>query len=102
MEGCNVPILAQLANASASIIRSTLKSDDYTFEVTKSLVNVLYNLVIVGSIPADSYTKSFLDRKAQLVLALVSRSKPLWWKHQQLIHNPALVQVIAKSCPNVA
>lgn len=99
MESCNVAALAPLAHASPKTIRDTLSSEA-KFEVTKSLVNLLYNIVVVGSVRVNDDTKSFIDRRVELVLALVSRSKPLWWKQQQLIHNPALVRTIVQACPD--
>lgn len=99
MEGCNTALLAPLVDASSAAVRKVLSSEGSSYEVTKSLVNLLYNITIVGSIPSDSDTRQFLDRKAELVLDLVSPTKPLWWKQKQFLHNPALVRTIAKTCP---
>ena len=102
MDGCRSDILTSLAHATEEQIVVAIETETKYLEVTKSVLNVLYNIVSIGSIPISGATKSYLDNNSDLVLDLVSKSKPLWWKRQQLKRNPALAKIVAKTCPTAA
>ena len=92
-------IVLRMRNASRAQIRLELRNESRAREVTKALLNLLYNIVVVGSVPISAAGKSFLDRNSAMVLALISKSRPLWWKKIQLMRLGSFVRVIAAACP---
>ncbi len=102
MEGCAVDLVSRLLQVSRPDVRRMLKNESRQLELTKSLLNLLHNIVIVGSVPVSPTQKAFFDAHSNLVLSLTSKSKSLKWKKDQLEKNVALVLNIAASCPIVA
>jgi hypothetical protein len=102
MENFEHELVCQLARVNRAQIKRRLKDESGRLELTKSLLNLLYNIVKVGSVPVSETQKRFFDRNATLVLKLLNKSTSLKWKKQQLQRNAALVLNIAASCPTVA
>lgn len=101
MEGCAVGRVSEISQAPRRKVRRIIESESDLLEVTKSLLNILYNIIIVGSIPCTTTQRSFFDKNADLVLQLLSRARPLHWKKQALQENISLVINIAASCHTV-
>jgi hypothetical protein len=101
MDGVDIELVRVVAKLSKSEVRKILKAEGRQFEVTKSLLNLLYNLVKVGSIPVSSHQREFLDERAGSVLSLLSDGKNLEQKKKILLSQPELVLNIAASCPSV-
>ena len=101
MEGCVVGRLSEIAQGTRRQVKKILDSESDQLEVTKSLVNILYNLVIVGSITPTPIQRTFFDKHSELVFQLVSKSRPLYWKKQELRDNITLVIHISTSCLTV-
>ena len=95
-------IIRQFPDLSKRKIKTILRSESSRLEVTKSLLDIVYNLVVVGSVPASTTQKEYLDQHSALVWQLLSKSKSLGWKKALLGNNIPLVVVIAASCPTVA
>ena len=98
MDNCDV-IVASFPKLSKRKVLTILTSEGSQRPVTKSLLNLLYNIVIVGSLPVSRLQKTFLDHHSDLVLDLLSSSKSLAWKKAALEANVKLVLHIAASCP---
>ena len=102
MEGCAVGRVADITRVPRRQVKRILDSESDQLEVTKSLVNILYNIVIVGSVPPTETQRAFFDKHSDIVFQLVSRSKALYWKKEALRENISLVINIAASCHTVA
>jgi len=102
MENIDIAAVQQLTRVSRTKLRQLLKSESRQLELSKSLLNLLHNIIRVGSVPVSETQKRFFDKNANLVLKLLDRRQPLAWKKSQLERNAALVLNIASSCPVVA
>jgi hypothetical protein len=102
MDGCATDIISQISQTPRAAVSLILKGETNNFQVTRSLLNLLHNAVIVGSLPVSHTQRQFFDSKADLVRQLLSNSKSLAWKKALLIGHPALVINIAALCPTVA
>jgi hypothetical protein len=102
MEGCDSALISRLLQVSRADVRRLLKNESTQLELTKSLLNLLHNIVIVGSVPVSPIQKAFFDAHSNLVLLLTSKSKSLKWKKTKLEKNIALVLNIAAACPIAA
>ncbi len=81
--------------------RAVLNGESRELEVTKSLLNVLDNAVLVGSIPVSPVQKEYLDQHSAVVWQLLAKSGSLSAKKALLQANIPLVVAIAASCPTV-
>ena len=68
--------------------------------MTKSLLNLLYNTVVVGSVRTTTTQRDTLDKNRRIVWQLLSDRRSLAWKKRTLEANPALVILIASTCPD--
>ena len=102
MEGCDTDVIARISRTPRAQVYRILKFESDRFEVTKSLLNLLFNAVIVGSLPVSSTQKTYFDNNADLVHNLVGTSKSLSWKKKELTDNSSLAINIAALCPTVA
>ena len=98
MEGCDVKVIEQIPRLPRSRVRQLLKEESSDLEITKSLLNLLFNIVSVASVPVSRTQKAYFDQHADLVLALLGR-RSLKWKKAQLEREIGLVLNIAASCP---
>lgn len=102
MEGFDIETIALIPRISRQQVSRLVQNEPSSLPVTKSLLNLLYNIVQVGSVPVSQTQKAYLDSHSELVLALLTKTRSLKWKKTQLERNPALVINIAASCPTVA
>lgn len=102
MEGCDVDIISKIAKTPRAQVQRILKFESDHLEITRSLLNLLYNAVIVGSLPVSSTQKAYFDSNAEQVRHLIGTSKSIIWKKQELTENSALTINIAALCPTVA
>lgn len=102
MDGCDIEIISQLSRTSRYQVSKIINSESIELEITKSLLNLLYNIVHIGSVPVSPTQKAYFDKHSQLVFDLLKKSKSLKWKKAQLENNVSLVINIAASCPTVA
>jgi hypothetical protein len=72
--------------------------DGHKYELTKSAINLLHNIVNTDSIPADTNTRQVLDRNESTVWLLLSPTKPLAYKHSLLENKPDVLLALAKTC----
>lgn len=99
MEGVNVSLVIGLSKASRQAAKRLLLSDKHPeFTLTRSLLNLLHNAVLVGSLPTTEHQKSRLDANRSLVWKLLSPRKSLTWKRDSLAAHPSLAIIIASTC----
>ena len=63
-----------------------------------SLLNLLYNIVIVGSVPVNQAQRQALEQYTSTIWNILSKRTSLTAKCQLLIANPDLVIAIASTC----
>ncbi len=100
MDGCDAEIIKQIHRLPRAKVRQLLTKESSDLEVSKSLLNLLFNIVIVGSLPVTVTQKAFFDQHSDLVHELLGR-RSLKWKKAQLEKDIGLVLNIAASCPTV-
>ncbi len=94
-------VIRQFPDLPKRKIRQILHSESSRLEVTKSLLDLVYNIVVVGSVPVAPVQKEYLDKHSDLVWHLLHTSKSLSSKKTLLEANIPLVVAIAASCPTV-
>ena len=99
MEGCNRELIQSIKHTAPAIIRKTLKSDTQN-ELTISLLNLLYNVVVIQSVQTNQAQRSYFNEHSDIVWKLLRQKTPLKEKKTLLEKNPNLVRVIATTCPN--
>lgn len=102
MEGCAVDTVSRIPRVPRGGVKGIIQSESKQLEVTKSLLNLLENAIVVGSIPVSATQRAFFDANTVLILNLLSKRKSLTWKKAALAKNIALVINIAALCPTVA
>ena len=102
MDGCLVKELSKFSTATNSQIKKTIKSESYELEITKSLLNLLYNIVKVGSVPVATTQKEYLDSHSDIVLQLLDKRVGLQKKKLLLEENIPLARNISATCHTVA
>lgn len=101
MEGVEKELIRKIARAPPKEAKRILEDESPQLEVTKSLLNILHNLVVVGSIPATRNKRAFFDDHADVVHDLLSPKKSLAWKKTVLLRDTSLLINIATACPFV-
>ena len=76
-----------------------MQSEGEQLELTKSLLNILYNIVTVRSIDPHPGERPVFENNADLIWYLVRPSVEVKNKKPLLLANIPLVLAIAKSCP---
>ena len=98
MDGIDFGAVRRLTNLGAQeVVR--LLNDDKDFRLTKSLTNLLYNIVSVGSVRVSRLQKEYFEQFTMPVLDLLSSKRSLLHKKKLLQRHPDLVFRIAESCP---
>ena len=101
MEGVEVDVIRKIARGTRAEAVTILQEEGAELKTTKSLLNILHNLVEVGSIPVTERKRAFFNERAQFVWELLSAKRSLAWKKRALEANIAVVINIATSCPIV-
>jgi hypothetical protein len=91
-----------IAQASLAQVADILKAEPPTLPITKSLIQLLYNIVVVGSVPINDRRRAFFDRYTNQVLTLLSSGRSLERKKVVLVNHPELARNIAAGCPLLA
>ena len=69
------------------------------YELTKSLVNLLWNIVRSKSIRPTKATRRAIERNEAIVWQLLGCSASLATKTRLLVEHPDLVYALSRSCP---
>ena len=99
MQGCDYKAIGLIRRTSTGRIGTLLKKEGPKRVLLKSLLNLLYNAIVVGSIPVSRIQKKILDDNREVVWQLLSHKTSLAWKKRLLIRHPDLVVTIAALCP---
>jgi hypothetical protein len=100
MEGIVCSEVGALPRLSPERLRLILASEPSSnLTLTKSILNLLYNIVHVQSIRPSGGQKRVLEEHEELVWSLLDKRLPLHIKRQLLAEHVTLVIAIAESCP---
>lgn len=99
MDGCDCLRVRRLARQTPQKVRQEIRSEGSDRPLTTSILNLLYNAVIVGSVATTLAQKRILDKNRALVWQLLSDYRSLAWKKRTLESNPSIVIAIASLCP---
>ena len=99
MENCNRELVLSIRHTSPAVIRSKLKSESQN-ELTISIVNLLYNIVVTQVIPTNQAQRSYFNEHSDLIWKILATKTSLKAKKTLLEENPKLVKVIATACPD--
>jgi hypothetical protein len=97
MDGVDVDAIRKIQSSDRHQVKQILKGESRQLEVTKSLLNLVHNIVRVGSVPVSAHQRAFLDKNADLVLRLLNKKTSLKAKKDILESHPSLVLNIAAS-----
>lgn len=101
-EGCLVPAVKALRHLSGSQIKKVLKTESRNLEITKSLLNILHNIVNSGYIRIGYRKRKFFEDYTQTVLFLTSKKVSIVQKKKILLKNVAIISAIANTCLSIA
>ena len=99
LPGCDAELISQLPRLPRPKVRQIIKNESPEREVTKSLLNLLENIIRVGSVPVSQTQKAYFDKHSEVVLHLLGSRKSIAWKKKVLEEDISLVLNIAASCP---
>ena len=91
--------LGALAKFSQRRIYHVLESDSpRRYDLTKALVDVLYNLCVVESIETDTAQKKVFEKYQSVIRPLLAKKTSLATKKSLLQANVPLVLALARTC----
>ena len=91
--------LGALAKFSHRRVFHVLESDSpRRYDLTKALVNVLYNLCVVQSIETEASEKKVFEKYQDVIRPLLSKKTSLAAKKELLQANVPLVLALARTC----
>ena len=100
MEGVDVAAVRALAQLSAEQVVAELRSESSRLELTKSLLNLLFNICFTRAIVLSRRQKTAFKTYDKLAVQLLERNKDsVQEKRCMLMRNPELVRLIAQTCP---
>lgn len=91
-------VLAQISDSDDQSIKKLIVSESSRLEITKSLLNVLHNIVRTRTIHLSNRQKNSFTNFTDQVHQILGK-KSLGSKRRILLANPGLAKLIAKSCP---
>jgi hypothetical protein len=96
----DVGLLPQLCEHRRGILLAcdSCAPGELKYQLTKSLVNLLHNIVNTHSLPPEQSTKSTIEEYESVVWQLLNRRTALSKKQALLQNNPDLVLALAKAC----
>ena len=83
-------------------VTKTLRNESRRMEVTKSLLNILFNICFTKAVPLTQRQKNAFKVHHKLVVEILTDARDpanLVEKKRLLEQNPELVQLIAATCP---
>ena len=100
MEGCDTAAINLIRSLSRNEIVDYLESESSQKEITKSILNLLHNIVVRRSIQLTPKQKAAFVPYSDVVRELVAPSTSIEAKRQLLLACPGLVRAIALACPS--
>lgn len=99
MEGVDQQIISQLSQTPKGQVRGVIRGEDpANKEITTSLLNLLYNIRVVGSIPTSQWQRTCFNRCQKTVDYLISDDVSIEAKKKRLETSPGLVHQICSAC----
>ena len=99
MEGLLVTEVRTLRQLSSEKIVEALNDESSSLELTKSLLNLLFNACFTRAIVLSRRLKTAFKTYDRLVIQVLDNSRNLQEKKHMLMRNPELVRLIAETCP---
>lgn len=99
MEGCCLSIVKRIRSISRREISELLRGESEKHEVSKTILNILWNIVYSKALVLSDKNKANFQRHSALLRELSSKKTAFASKRHLLIKNPAAVKVIAQACP---
>lgn len=99
MEDCLADELSTFNLLSPQRVYFVLQSESRHLELTKSLLNLIHNIVKVQSVEPTERQKQVFGHYEELVWQLLHPGLPLSTKKRLLEENVPLVVAVAESCP---
>lgn len=93
--GVEVSAICKIAHSTPETVKRLLRADSGEFPVTKSIINILHNIRLVGSIPVTKAQKRYLNNQESVVAFLLNDSHSINKLRSKLVANPKLVIFIA-------
>jgi len=87
--------VCKIAHSSPESVRQLLREDSGDFPITKTIVNLLHNIRIVGSIPVTKAQKRYLNNQESVVAFLLNDQHSITKLRSKLVAHPKLVIFIA-------
>ena len=99
MEGCSSRLLNAFKDLSDYQIHALLKTDAPDLLLTKSLVNLLYNLLVVQSLETPPDQRKSFEAAAKQISAILDAGANLPLANRLLATNVSVARLIASVCP---
>ena len=99
MENCDARVIAAVVDLSLTQIAALLKTDRPGFRLTLSIVNLLHNLLEVGSLPVPSALRESFEAELELVDQLLRPAAPHARLNRLLQRTPRFIRMLARACP---
>lgn len=98
MEGVLGDKVRELKHLSSEGIVEALKNDSPALKLTKSLLNILFNICFTKAVPLSLTQGSAFKAFDKVVLRLLSRTETTKARPLLLAQNPQLVRLISEAC----
>lgn len=99
MDGCECQAVRKLPKLPVEKIKLIFKNESSPYVLTKSILNLLYNIIIVGSVSIGIHKRNIFDQNTELIWKLLSSKNSIHTKNKFLEKNPNFVKTIASICP---
>ena len=103
MDGVLVDTVRRLRLLNHEEIAEVLANESSNLEITKSLLNILFNICFTRAVPLTRRQRALFKDYDKLAVELLTgarkQSAALRDKKRLLQRNPALVKLIAETCP---
>jgi len=99
MEGLAYSQISRIPYLTRAQVSQLVQGESADKEVTKSLLNLLHNIIRVASVPVSLSQRQFFDDNSAIVLKLLNKSISLSWKKREFEQKPEFAIQIAASCP---
>lgn len=99
MEGCSSRLLYAIKDLSDYQIHALLKTDAPDLLLTKSLVNLLYNLLVVQSVETPTHLCKSFEAAVETISSVLDTGTNLPLANNILAANVPVVRLIASACP---
>lgn len=107
MDGVLIESIRMLRRLDDDQLAQVLYNESRRLEITKSLLNLLFNICLTRAVPLSHRLKVKFRRYDKIALELltgasrqINRTRNLTGKRRILLRNPDLVRLLAEACPS--